>query len=154
MISLSLDQAGTTGYAVADEHGVISFGTIVGKGKDYYHKARDLRNKVDTLIKDHKVSFISFEDVFSAGNKLVYKKLSGLLYILVDHCITSEIDYVIYSASQWRSKLGIPCRPRAKAKQAALDYVNNELGLKVTSDDEAEAICASVVLQRELNNGD
>jgi len=49
--------------------------------------------------------------------------------------------------SQWRSVLGLPCRPRAKAKAAAMEHARLQRGGETDSSDEADAVCVADALR-------
>jgi Holliday junction resolvasome RuvABC endonuclease subunit len=151
MKTLSLDQAATCGYAISSPEGVVSSGVIRAKGGNYHEKANWLKKEMIKMIEENKIEYVSLENVQDVRNSATFMKLSGLLFVLVDACMDLEIPYHIYSPSSWRSKLGIATRPRAKAKEEAIQLVEDRLNITDKLEDECEAICMSIVLQEALS---
>jgi Holliday junction resolvasome RuvABC endonuclease subunit len=138
---LSLDQAATCGFAVLEDGKLIDYGRIKAKGANYHEKIAYLKHEVLMMIDEHAPDAIVLEDVFKGGlNIATYGKLSGMLHVLKNCAMELDIPAPIIAAGTWRSQLGLITRPREKAKEESIAYANEKYGLRLDSDDVADAI--------------
>lgn len=140
---LGFDQASfITGFAYAENEGVVDFGTIsVSKKMDLLERISVTKQNVGTLIEKYNPDIILLEDTQLQRNPLTFKALSKLLGILEMYVIEQNIPCVVIPCNEWREGLGIKGKNREQKKQNAIRYVKEVLGLELTDDNMAEAIC-------------
>ena len=144
---LALDNATKKcGYAVLNDSKLICYGVIEETDKSLDTRLKGLYRKIKKLVMLHKVDMIVCEDNYSHANIQVLKGLCLLEGVILAIGFDFNIPVKRVLASVWRKKIGFKTgsntgQKREVQKQFALDFVNLQLGAKVTSDDVAEAIC-------------
>lgn len=123
------------------------------KKKDVLSRMDELQKTLIALAKQHRVTVFVAEDVYEAKKKsfLSFRYnlfIQGMLFALSKQKKNSI--FALYNASQWRGILGFnQSDTRKNSKQAGKDYVKRVLGMDVTCDDEADAICLGLAYIKE-----
>ena len=144
---LALDNATKKcGYAVLTNARPICYGVIEQNDKSLDQRLKGLYGKIRRLVELHKVDMIVCEDNYSHSNIQVLKGLCLLEGIILAIGFDFGVPVKRILASEWRKKIGFKtgenkAQKREVQKQFAIDFVNLQLGAKVTSDDVAEALC-------------
>ena len=150
--TLGLDTASKTGYAIAktdDKKLIIDVGFInvdVSKMTDKYERNAMRYNVIcDALINliDSKYEAVVIEDVYYAGNPLTLILLARIGAIAYTICKIKMPKMIIWkSAVQARKLLGLPCN---KKKIVVQQTFCKKLGIKLTNEDEIDAIILAMV---------
>src|SRR3972149_6292645 len=150
--SLGLDTATKTGYCIAKTDSnklVLEVGFInvdVSKIEDKYAR-NGLRYNViceafNSLIAS-KFETIIIEDVYYSCNPLTLILLARIGAIAFTICKIKNIKNIIWkSAVQARKLLGLPCN---KKKEVVQKMFSKKLGIKLTNEDEIDAIILAIV---------
>lgn len=144
---LALDNATKKcGYAILNDARPLCYGVFEENDKSLDTRLKGLYRKIKRLVMLHKVDMIVCEDNYSHTNIQVLKGLCLLEGIILAIGFDFDIPVKRILASEWRKKIGFKtgenvAQKREIQKQFAIDFVNLQLGAKVTSDDVAEAIC-------------
>ena len=108
-----------------------------------------------TAIADrHQVTVFVAEGVYESHTpksilSFLYNRfIQGMLFAM--HKTKENSLYALYYPSEWRSILGISGNDNRKNSKAAdIAYVKDTLGIEVTSDNVADAICIGLAYIRE-----
>ena len=147
MITLALDLATKTGFAIYTESQIIAYGYTEFNGKSHGDKLSECYKWLVKIMSDYKVSAVVAEDVYipytnEHKNINAFKLLSEYHGILEYLCFKRCLPYYTVTASQHhQSLLGYQSRiwNRNKIKEETIKRVNN-LGYPTISDDTADAI--------------
>lgn len=160
---LAVDQAmHTTGWAVADEDRLTSFGELVSlpKLKDIAAML-DMREQIRAQIESVEPELVIFEDIHMRRGVSTAFKLAGLLYILRAMCEDDQVPYTLVSSNEFQKHLHLAIMKTNRDKKAdrAKAYVQSLLWGSPTraphpnkpTDDECSAIVLlEVVLKRDF----
>ena len=143
MVTLALDQAlKTSGCAVFEN----------GKLKEYFtftipaHKSMEERlalffKELTSLHNKYQFDELVLEDIQLQRNTVTFKHLAYVQSIVLLWCYYNQINYYIYSPSEWRKILGGKFgRKRTEQKEHAIELVEKKYKVTVDSDS-ADAIC-------------
>ena len=144
---LALDQSSTTtGYAVFKDGKpvVVSHFTVSGDLGDRLEK---IRNKIISLIKEHEIDEVVFEDIQlqdMAGGRDVgiktFKILAEVFGVVHELMTELDMDYTIVPPIVWKATFKIAGKGRSAEKKLAQKYVLTTYGIQCT-EDEADATC-------------
>lgn len=143
---LSLDTSTScTGYAIYDGTTLLSFGSFdlkhIKKSEDRFI---EMIKKIYKLIDDVRPELICIEMTVVTRNAQAQRYLTKILGCVHGKCIINNIDYYEFRPTEWRKLVKhddekLP-RKRDELKQWSIDYVKNEYGKIVDTDDESDAI--------------
>ena len=142
---LALDQASrTSGYAVFNDDELITYGTFTYDDEDIGIRLHKIRNKVKSLINEHNIDWVAFEDIQLQSNVTnnvdTFKKLAEVFGVLYELVTDLGLAHEAVLSSSWKSTLGIKGRTRPEQKKNAQTYVINTYGVR-PSQDASDAIC-------------
>ena len=151
---LALDQATTSGFAVFNykdgKASMLDYGKMKVEGKKYVEKIAGIKKWMIEIVEEYDIDAVVVEDVYYMRNAATHKKLSGLLYVLVTWLYENNIQFLVVTASQWRSSSNIKGKGRTAKKKASKKYVLDRFDIKVTND-ESDAILIGVHAIEQLN---
>ena len=101
---LALDQASViTGYAIFEDEKLLKYGKIELKDEEIGPRLVNLRNQIQTLIKDNSITYVAFEDIqmqASVGNNVkTFKVLANVYGIILELCEELKLKYDIVSSN-------------------------------------------------------
>lgn len=101
---LALDQASViTGYAIFEDEKLLKYGKIELKDDEIGPRLVDLRNQIQTLIKDNSITYVAFEDIqmqASVGNNVkTFKVLANVYGVILELCEELKLKYDIVSSN-------------------------------------------------------
>ena len=146
---ISLDQASDkTGICIWKNGMYVSHSLINENHIDNIigERSRAMFNDIVILLQKYKPMSITLEDTALQCNPKSFKDLTRLQGAIIGYCLCNDVDYSIYSPSQWRKIIGISGgkgTKRPEFKERAIKYVKDNLGIDA-SEDEAEAICIGI----------
>lgn len=152
---ISIDSStSVTGWAKFEngnfvESGVIDLNTYQHK-KIYKNnldkRVEDMGLKILELLSYHQPDIIIIEKLNVGRNMVSVRALSKIIGIVYCYSIMNKCFYYEIQATQWRSKLGMQSSKvkRDEYKKLSINYVKNNFGIDVISDDESDAICAGI----------
>lgn len=147
MIVLSIDQSSTSsGYCICyidydfKTLKIIEHGCIKATGT-FEERLKTMCEKIELLLKEHKIDLIILEGVFKLANIKTFGELSQLLGALKELAFLYKIQTRIIVSSEWRRLLNVPPKTkRAELKRLSKKYVFENFNLNI-SDDIADSIC-------------
>lgn len=145
---LSLDASTkSTGWAVFDGQKLVDYGCITSASQDVLKRIYVMKDGIDRVIAQYPIERIVMEEVRpdTISNNIHTQKMLTYLQAAVEFLIFEKhknvnIEYIY--PSSWRAKCGIKTGrgvKRETLKQADMNFVQEEYGLKV-NDDIADAI--------------
>lgn len=145
MRTLALDQSShITGWAVFEDKTLLEYGKFELTNSDLGVRLKQIRERVDKMVKEYEIDKIVMEDVQYqqnvANNVQTFKTLAEILGVLYEYATAAGLDHEIVLAGTWKKFLGIKGRNRAEQKRNAQDYIVNNYQIKPTQD-ECDAIC-------------
>lgn len=149
---LAFDQAlGKTGVCTLDGDTVYHSLIDLSKIKDVNERAASMRQMIQSRIKNNNPDLVVMEDVALQSSAKTVIQLAQLQGAIIGACDIFNIPYEILRPSEWRKTLGFKQGRQVKRpelKQQAIDYVAENYG-EVVSSDEADAMCiAKAALMR------
>ena len=101
---LALDQASViTGYAIFEDEKLLKYGKIELKDEEIGPRLVNLRNQIQTLIKDNNITYVAFEDIqmqASVGNNVkTFKVLANVYGVILELCEELKLKYDIVSSN-------------------------------------------------------
>lgn len=151
---LSFDQASVvTGYALFDDDKYVESG-VIKKNKDIPigDRVPAMALAICKKIKEVQPDVVIIEDIQNQNSVKTVVDLARLQGGIIMYCVNKGIPIKIYHPSTWRKALGFVQGTKTKRdalKEQAAEYVK-ELGFKVESIDESEAICINLAAQKML----
>ena len=141
---LAFDQAlGKTGVCTLDGDTVYHSLIDLSKIKDVNERAASMRQMIQSRIKNNNPDLVVMEDVALQSSAKTVIQLAQLQGAIIGACDIFNIPYEILRPSEWRKTLGFKQGRQVKRpelKQQAIDYVAENYG-EVVSSDEADAMC-------------
>ena len=149
---LALDAAtGTTGYAIYDNHELVSYGIFKTDSlQDAPARINQVKKWLQNAIKNWEPDFVGIENIQlqkygAAANQVqvkTFQTLANLQGVLVDTLFEQCVDYDLVYSNEWRKYCGISDGDahRENKKKAAQDKVKLWYNQDCTQD-EADAIC-------------
>lgn len=156
---LALDQAShTTGYAVFVDDKPVVISHFNAKGKDIADRLVSIRQNLLSLIKEHDIDMVAFEDIQLQNNVVqnvkTFKMLAEVFGVIQETLQEIGMDYYIIPPTVWKSTVKIAGKGREKEKALAQKYIIDNYGVSCT-EDEADAACIGVhVIQKENSSFD
>ena len=149
---LAFDQAlGKTGVCTLDGDTVYHSLIDLSKIKDVNERATSMRQMIQSRIKNNNPDLVVMEDVALQSSAKTVIQLAQLQGAIIGACDIFNVPYEILRPSEWRKTLGFKQGRQVKRpelKQQAIDYVAENYG-EVVSSDEADAMCiAKAALMR------
>ena len=149
---LAFDQAlGKTGVCTLDGDTVYHSLIDLSKIKDVNKRAASMRQMIQSRIKNNSPDLVVMEDVALQSSAKTVIQLAQLQGAIIGACDIFNVPYEILRPSEWRKTLGFKQGRQVKRpelKQQAIDYVAENYG-EVVSSDEADAMCiAKAALMR------
>lgn len=154
MILFSADQATiTSGYSIFDDGKYIESG-VIKKSKDIpiADRVPAMALAICKKIKEVQPDIVIIEDIQNQSSVKTVIDLARLQGGIIMYCASKGIPVEIYHPSQWRKTLGFTQGTKTKRdalKEQAEEYVK-ELGFKIESQDECEAICINLAAQKMI----
>lgn len=122
--------------------------------QDVLSRLARIYEELAVLAARHQVTVFVAEDVYEShkGKTILSFRynlfIQGMLFAM--HKTKNNSLYALYHPSEWRSILGIgTSETRKNSKAADIAYVRDALGIEVTSDNIADAICIGLAYIRE-----
>lgn len=149
---LAFDQAlGKTGVCTLDGDTVYHSLIDLSKIKDVNERAASMRQMIQSRIKNNNPDLVVMEDVAMQSSAKTVIQLAQLQGAIIGACDIFNVPYEILRPSEWRKTLGFKQGRQVKRpelKQQAINYVAENYG-EVVSSDEADAMCiAKAALMR------
>ena len=149
---LAFDQAlGKTGVCTLDGDTVYHSLIDLSKVKDVNERASSMRQMIQSRIKNNNPDLVVMEDVALQSSAKTVIQLAQLQGAIIGTCDIFNVPYEILRPSEWRKTLGFKQGRQVKRpelKQQAIDYVAENYG-ELVSSDEADAMCiAKAALMR------
>jgi len=129
---------------------MLDYGKMKVDGNKYVEKIAGIKKWMIEIVEEYDIDAVVVEDVYYMRNAATHKKLSGLLYVLVTWLYENNIQFLVVTASQWRSSSSIKGKGRTEKKRASKKYVLDRFNIKVTND-ESDAILIGVHAIEQLN---
>ena len=144
----------STGYSIFDEFGIIAYGVIKPKGKDWRERVEELSERLSEIFIKYRPKKAYIEDVPLKPGALTILKLGAVQGMVLTICAEHNCKPIFLLPSDWRGELALYDGTREGThreilKQKAVQTVNEEFGLnlkwvspksKLNEDDIAEAI--------------
>lgn len=145
MYYVCFDQAaGTTGYSVFDNNGLIEYGKFKSTQQEYLDKVSEMCDNIESLVIKYqergKVE-VYLEDIQLQADVVTFKKLAQLQGAISDR-LRNNLDIEIkdfISAASWKSTAKIKGRGRTEQKKNAQKKITELYNIKATQD-ESDAI--------------
>ena len=142
MTILSIDASTkSSGCAIFEENKLIHYECITASGSD----KQKMNNRIKELVNQYHPTVAVMEDVMPQDvkhNQAVYKALIYLQAIIVMTLYDLGIETTLYTASHWRSVVGIHTGrgiKRDELKQVSINLVKQKYNITV-NDDQADGI--------------
>lgn len=152
---LAFDQAlGKTGVCTLDGDTVYHSLIDLSKIKDVNERAASMRQMIQSRIKNNNPDLVVMEDVALQSSAKTVIQLAQLQGAIIGACDIFNVPYEILRPSEWRKTLGFKQGRQVKRpelKQQAIDYVAENYG-EVVSSDEADAMCIAKAALIRLEN--
>lgn len=152
---LAFDQALIkTGVCTLDGDAVYHSLIDLSKIKDADERRATMRQMIQSRIKTNNPDLVVIEDVALQASAKTVIQLAQLQGAIIGACELFNIPYEILKPSEWRKELGFKQGRQVKRpelKQQAIDYVFENYGENVSSD-EADAMCIAKAAQLRLEN--
>lgn len=146
MTILSIDASTkSSGCAIFEENKLIHYECITASGSDKFKRIQKMNNRIKELVNQYHPTVAIMEDVMPQDvkhNQAVYKALIYLQAIIVMTLYDLGIETTFYTASHWRSVVGIHTGrgiKRDELKQASINLVKQKYNITV-NDDQADGI--------------
>lgn len=127
---LALDQSSrTTGYCIGTPTGeLIEYGqkTFSGLQEQYHY--------FSSLLGQHSITTLVIEDTFMGNNTTTYKTLCEVIGMFKTLAFLNDLDFYIYPAATWRSKVNLKGKGRTQVKRTAVQMVQELYNIKVAQD--------------------
>ena len=153
---LSFDQASVvTGYALFDDGKYIESG-VIKKKKDtpIVERVPSMALAICAKIKDIKPDVVAIEDIQNQSSIKTVVDLARLQGGIIMYCVSKGIPIEIYHPSTWRKALQFTQGSKTKRddlKKQATEYIK-ALGFNIDSEDESEAVCINLAVQKILSD--
>lgn len=152
---LSIDASTkSTGIAIFDKNKLIHYECIHAENNNKIKRIKKMTKKISELIKKYNPSDIVMQDILPEDvkhNQNVFKALIYLQAAIVLAADQYQKNIIFYTASHWRSLVGIKLgqgRKRKQLKEAAMRLVEGIYNIKV-NDDISDAICLGIAYIKE-----
>lgn len=146
MTILSIDASTkSSGCAIFEENKLIHYECITASGSDKFKRIQKMNNRIKELVNQYHPIVAVMEDVMPQDvkhNQAVYKALIYLQAIIVMTLYDLGIETTLYTASHWRSVVGIHTGrgiKRDELKQVSINLVKQKYNITV-NDDQADGI--------------
>lgn len=147
MIVLALDPSTRmTGFAVYKDQELVDHGYINAGSTDVFNRIHKMITGIEEILSKYTIDKAIIEEILPEDVKNNNKTFKALMYLqafIADCLHTHKIEYIFYTASEWRKKCGIHIGrgiKRESLKPQDIKFVQSQFGIKV-NDDEADAIC-------------
>lgn len=148
---LALDQSSrTTGYTVLQNGKIAVVSHFDCVGDDLGDRLVQLRNYIDTLIKQYNIDEVVFEDIQLQdvnGNKetgiKTFKILAEAFGVVHEYLTENKIKFGVAQPIKWKAHFKIAGKGRPQEKKLARAYVEKNYGIKCT-EDEADSLCIAL----------
>lgn len=141
---LAFDQALIkTGVCTLDGDTVYHSLIDLSKVRDADERKITMRHMIQSRIKNNNPDLVVIEDVALQSSAKTVIQLAQLQGAIIGVCELFDIPYEILKPTEWRKTLGFKQGrqiKRPELKQQAIDYVAENYG-EVVSSDEADAMC-------------
>ena len=151
---LALDQAlKTTGMAFFEDGKFVKSDIMeIPPYKPMGERLAIMFKNIAEIYNDWNFDILVFEDIQMQYNVITFKHLAYVQSILMLWCFYNQIDYKVYSPSEWRNLLGGKFgRKREEQKATAIQKVKEAYDIEVSSD-EADAICLGTAYFKDEDN--
>ena len=150
MITLAIDASTkSTGIAIFMQGKLIHYECITSLDSDTYKRIQTMTQRIRQLYNQYKPTDIIMQDILPQDvkhNQSVFKALIYLQAAIVLELHKSRATVNLYTASHWRSQVGIHTGrgiKRESLKQASQKIVNSIYNIQV-NDDISDAICIGI----------
>lgn len=135
----------STGYAIGNNEGLISYGCIAASSKDVVKRIIKMRDQLKTILQCNSINKIIMQQVRPEYNSHTNKVLMWLqaAIVIMAYEVSPTIECEFIGASTWRAALKIKQGrgvKREALKPQDIQYVQDKYNIKV-NDDQADAIC-------------
>lgn len=109
--------------------------------------------KIASFLSEENPDIVVIERMSVGRNVKTARILAEIIGVVFGWCLAHKnVYYEEMTPSQWRSILGLQKKEkRNELKQLSIDFVNN-IGIKVKTDDEADAICIGMAYIKNIEN--
>ena len=150
MITLSIDASTkNTGIAIFKDSNLIHYQCINSSNSNTLKRIKYMTNKIQKIIKQYNPDRVVIQDILPEDvkhNQNVFKALIYLQASLVLKLSDYNLEPTFYTASHWRSQVGIKTGPgikRNQLKDASKKLVAAIYQINV-NDDISDAICLGI----------
>lgn len=155
---LALDQSShTTGYTILDNGKIVKVDHFNCTGNDLGDRLVQLRDTVKSLILEHGIDEVVFEDIQLQdinGNKetgiKTFKILAEAFGVVHELLTENKIKYAAIQPIKWKAHFKIAGKGRTQEKQLAQAYVLKTYGITCT-EDEADSLCIAMYYYNTTN---
>lgn len=137
-----------TGVAIFNDQSLLGSSVISASSTDLIKRIHKMVDTIDQLIAELSIDVVVMEEVIPdhAKNQNTFKALMYLqaAIVIMLHDKYPKITLELVYPGSWRSVCGIKIGrgvKRETLKEADVRFANETYGLKITSDDQADAIC-------------
>lgn len=150
---ISFDQSTTcSGWSLFVDGKYVKSGFVdKHKMKDADKRIAEMGLALCRIIKEYKPDVVTIENIQNQSNVKAVIYLARLQGCIILYCASKGIKLNILSPTQWRSSLSYNQGPKVKReelKQQSRDFVKNNFGLDIESEDEIEAIAINEATHR------
>lgn len=151
---LSFDQSTKiTGHSLFNDNRYVKSGVInLSASKDSTEKRSEkMAVEICKVIEECDPDVVVIEEVAMQSNAKTLKLLARIQGVAIGFCAAHNIPLHILEPTKWRSTLNFRQGPkvqRAELKEQSVNFVKNELGLDIKSEDENEACAIGVAACR------
>ena len=160
-------------FSVFNDDKLIKYGEILFKGDTVYHRAADARRKMEGLRNEFDISFVAIEKTIFAKSVDTAIKMAYVAGTVISCLVEDHAEVVEIAPISWQSAIGNPnLTPTEKAKiktdypgksknwyqqkgreirkQKTKNWVKNQFGLMIDSDNVTDAIGVGWVVSTKI----
>lgn len=155
---LSLDASSkATGFAIFEDKTLQSSGCLTASSTDPIKRINKIITALDEILKKENIDIIIMEEVIPTQGKNLqtYRVLmwlqAAINFLIHENYSRVKIEYLY--PSEWRKTCGIKMGGgvrRETLKQEDINFVEKTFNIKVSGDDEADAIGIGIAYIKEL----
>lgn len=154
---LAFDQATrVTGFAILEDGDLQSHGVLTAPTKlDILTRMYLMADRISDMIRVYQPDVVCFEGVEGVKNESTMIHLANLQGMCLISARRLGYEPRIVDVAHWRHKLGFQMGrgvTRDALKEQAVKFVVENYGLADCGDDEAEAICIAVAVNKDLDS--
>jgi len=160
-------------FSVFKDSDLIKYGEIFFKGDTVFHRAADARRKVEALASQFDVSFVAIEKTIFAKSIDTAIKMAYVAGTVISCLVENHAEVIEIAPISWQAGIGNPnltaaekaklkkdfpgktknwyqAKGREIRKQKTKDWVKNQFGLTIESDNVTDAIGIGWVVSTKI----